>query len=201
MKDLKNKYIELIKSVTRPDSEIDSFIEYLEKSGFFTSPASTKYYGSYVGGLCEHSLKVYEILTYLVDRQEKKLYNKDTLILVSLLHDLSKIGYYEEYVSNKKVYSDNGSKWDDMGRYDWVSLPAYKVKEGRERYIFGSQGQNSERIASKYFPLSEEESAAIIWQKAGMDGNTCDDISYIMNKYPLVVFLHAADYIASYVNE
>ena len=32
---------------------------------FFTAPASTKYHGNYEGGLCEHSLDVYDMAVRL----------------------------------------------------------------------------------------------------------------------------------------
>ena len=42
----------------------DRLLEYLcsEESDFFTAPASTRYHGSYPGGLAEHSLHVYDCL-------------------------------------------------------------------------------------------------------------------------------------------
>jgi len=41
------------------------FMEWLVKEGFFTAPASTKYHGSYEGGLFDHSLEVAEVLVQL----------------------------------------------------------------------------------------------------------------------------------------
>ena len=38
------------------------FVEKLDKLGFFTAPSSTKYHGSYEGGLFDHSYAVAEQL-------------------------------------------------------------------------------------------------------------------------------------------
>ena len=36
----------------------DKLLDFLEKSDFFTAPASTKYHGAHEGGLLEHSLTI-----------------------------------------------------------------------------------------------------------------------------------------------
>ena len=40
----------------------------LTDKGFFDAPASTKYHGSYEGGLCDHSYNVTNSLVYLTDQ-------------------------------------------------------------------------------------------------------------------------------------
>lgn len=50
----REKYISILSKV--PNTE--RLIEWLETTDFFTAPASTKYHGSYEGGLVEHSLNV-----------------------------------------------------------------------------------------------------------------------------------------------
>ena len=57
-----NNYEEFTKIVNENIKRdgISEFMNYLEnESDFFTSPASTKYHGSYHGGLVDHSLNVY----------------------------------------------------------------------------------------------------------------------------------------------
>ena len=47
---------------------LEDLLDWLQKADFFTAPASTRYHGSYEGGLCEHSLDVYDYaqkLTFL----------------------------------------------------------------------------------------------------------------------------------------
>ena len=54
---MKEKMLELLKSINREG--IDKLISFLEKTDFFEAPASTRFHGSYAGGLVEHSIKVY----------------------------------------------------------------------------------------------------------------------------------------------
>ncbi|MDE5993144.1 MAG: hydrolase, partial [Oscillospiraceae bacterium] len=58
--DHKQEFLDIYKScITREGA--DKLLEYLlsDKSDFFTAPASTRFHGSYEGGLLEHSLNVY----------------------------------------------------------------------------------------------------------------------------------------------
>ena len=67
--DLKQEFIDIYKSnITREGS--DKLLEYLlsDKSDFFTAPASTRFHGSYEGGLLEHSLNVYYCLKDYLQR-------------------------------------------------------------------------------------------------------------------------------------
>ena len=54
----KERFLGILKSVNRLN--IDKLISWLEGSTFFTDPASAKFHGNYEGGLCDHSLAVYE---------------------------------------------------------------------------------------------------------------------------------------------
>ena len=49
----------------------DKLLDYLASPAcdFFTAPASTRFHGSYEGGLCEHSLNVYDCLCDYLQRQ------------------------------------------------------------------------------------------------------------------------------------
>ena len=59
----KEKFIEYYRThIKRQGAE--ELLEYLlsPQSDFFTAPASTRFHGAYEGGLCEHSVNVYESL-------------------------------------------------------------------------------------------------------------------------------------------
>ena len=97
----KERFIKLLSSVHRPG--IDDLITWLdEKSDFFTAPSSTVYHGCYEGGLCQHSLNVYDALKKFIDVSkdialaDKQVDNisEESLIIVSLLHDLCKTNFY-----------------------------------------------------------------------------------------------------------
>lgn len=58
MSALKDKFLTICRQRIKR-SGIDDLLAWLEKSDFFTAPASTKYHGAYPGGLLQHSLNVY----------------------------------------------------------------------------------------------------------------------------------------------
>ena len=74
---------------------MDKLLEFLEKTDFYTAPASTRFHGAYEGGLLEHSLKVYEILveksknTHLKEIQVSERYYKNSSIIALLYAKLT----------------------------------------------------------------------------------------------------------------
>ena len=101
MEDLKVEIIDLLCSTNRPG--VKDLIERMTENGYFTSPASTKYHGSFEGGLAKHS---YALYTYF-RAQVKELglvVPEESIILTSFLHDLCKVGAYIE--------TTNGYKWN-----------------------------------------------------------------------------------------
>lgn len=117
-----------------------------------------------------------------------KKYSDDTLKIVGLLHDLSRINFYELYKRNVK---DENGKWQEELNY--------KVRDAEDRDIAGSKGFNTFIILSQYIPLSKEELIAIYNQSAGMDKQeSTEDIHAILGKYNLTTYLHLADMLCSY---
>ena len=51
----KQEFLALCREKIHRDG-LEELLSWLQKSDFFTAPASTKYHGAYEGGLCEHSL-------------------------------------------------------------------------------------------------------------------------------------------------
>lgn len=45
---------------------IDDLMAWLENSDFFSAPASTRFHGSETGGLCKHSINVFQQLDRVV---------------------------------------------------------------------------------------------------------------------------------------
>ena len=83
----------LLQSVNRPG--IESLIDYLLESDYFTAPASTRYHNVFEGGLCQHSLNVTREFSKENVRWLKPV-PQDSVILCGLLHDLCKVGAYAE---------------------------------------------------------------------------------------------------------
>lgn len=214
----KEKFIELIK--TLPDYvNVEGLLNYLEESDFFNAPASTQYHGSYVGGLCEHSLLTYKHLCELVNlyasHEERKVEEEtdpetgfvtqvqtttviqdisdDSIKLVALLHDISKANYYESFVKNVPSGVDNN------GKTIWTKEVAFKVKAPELRFICSDSEVNSAYIANRFAALTTEEFAAIANHSAGMaDKYSNNDLHNILSKHKLVLLLHLAEMLATY---
>lgn len=194
----------LRENVTREGADVEGLIEKLESSDFFYAPASTKYHSCYAGGLCQHSLNVYYNLKNLI---EAKGYGtvipEESIAICGLLHDLSKMNFYEPTVRNKKLYFDEGTKKDEIGNFDWVSEKSWGYVSDDERFIFGNHEETSEFMARTFIPLNHIESAAIMNHHGGIgfDSSQGNTASRVMARYPLAAFLHMADMISVYVDE
>lgn len=199
----KYKFIELLRKIDRQGADIGALIYKLESSDFFIAPCSTIYHLNQDGGLCLHSLNVYNELCNLVKiyYPNECPFSEETLIIVSLLHDISKMNYYEKYAKNVKVYSETGKKSDELGKFDWVTQMAWKKRDPENRFVYGHHGQNSEYIANSYIPLTLEESAAITNHMGNDDEYHAYDSTFIYNRYPLAVLLHSADFLSAYIIE
>lgn len=191
VKENKNRFIYLIRSVNRENSNIEDLVNWLEnRSDFFEAPASTQYHCSYKGGLCEHSLNVYDTMCKLVNTFNIKC-NEDSIKILALLHDISKANYYEVWYRNVK---------DDNGK--WIQEANYRTKDFRFRFNLGNHEQNSEYIVRTFFDLSAEESAAILSHHAGMSFDSSKmDFSTIFNMYDLASLLHTADFLSTFLIE
>ena len=175
--DNKQKFIDLVQSISREGFMKDNLLTKLENSDFYTAPASAKYHCHYKGGLCEHSLNVYNNIVKLAEMKGVEI-DSDTLKIVALFHDLSKMNYYETYFMNKKNYHAGGTKHDEGGAFDWEAVSAYKVRENSERFLFGNHEQTSEFMLRSYCPLTYEESIAILHHHGGMGFDSAkDDVS------------------------
>lgn len=212
----KERFLELISSIKIKDANIEGLLRWLDKSDFFVAPASTKYHGSYAGGLCAHSLKVYDNLVKLtemfattvdqkweVDEEgkpipesvhmvERPIYSEDTLKVVALMHDIGKANHFTTYMRNVK--NETTGKWEQVEEF--------KVKDAEERFIYGNHEQNSEFMTHAFFPLSVEESSAILNHLGGMGADSAQMIiPTIYTKYSLALLLHMADLVACYIDE
>ena len=180
---MKEEFINLLRSIRREG--IEEVINFLEKSNFFTAPASTKYHGNYEGGLLEHSMKVYEILRHLVENSVIEINaDEDTLIIVALLHDICKANYYKTDYRNAK---------NDRG--EWEKVPYYTIDDT----IPYGHGEKSVMMITEYMRLTVEEKYCIRWHMGFTEPKELySTISAAYKKYPLALLLHEADLEATY---
>lgn len=84
---------DFLSMIERPG--INSLLDYLLESDYFTAPASTRYHNVFKGGLCQHSLNVTREFSKENVRWLKPV-PQDSVIICGLLHDLCKAGAYTE---------------------------------------------------------------------------------------------------------
>lgn len=206
----KQEFLSLLRTIERPGADIDRLIKKLESSDFFSAPASTQYHRSCKGGLCDHSLNVYYNMMHLfnyklptlrLDAEEIKQY-EESIKIVALLHDISKMNLYVESVKNVKVYAPEGDKRDSMGSYYWDSKLSYTVKEAKDRFIYGSHEATSEYMIRQFIPLTAEESSAVLHHMGGMSWDSAkDNYGEVYLNYPLALLLFTADILSTYTDE
>lgn len=165
----------------------DTLLDWLDETDFFTAPASTRFHGNYEGGLCEHSVNVWEELVRLLRAYPEIKVTAETAAIVTLLHDLCKIGCYKQELRNTKV---NGI---------WVQRPVYVFQED---YCFGGHGSKSVYLIQKHMPLTEAEAVAINCHMGPWDRSPNDySLGNAFEKFPLAMLVHMADMSATYVRE
>ena len=170
-----------------PRDGVENLIAYLEKSDFFTAPASTKFHAAYEGGLAEHSFNVYLRLKDLVAK-EGLSYTEETIAVCGLLHDLCKANTYKIELRNVK---ENG---------EWIKKPYYAIEE---QFPFG-HGEKSVFILQNYIHLSAEEALAINWHMGGFDQRVMGGsyaIADAFYMFPEALLFHIADLQATYLDE
>ncbi len=188
----KEEFIEIFKAnITR--SGADELLNFLErKSDFFTAPASARYHGAFEGGLCDHSVNVYHCLVdYLQRERVQELYGMDytgeTAAVVSLLHDVCKIGCYKKTFRNVK--NDATGTWEKVPSYTFDDPLPY------------GHGEKSVYIVNGFIRLSREEAMAIRWHMGFSGSEDNRTVGQALRKYPLAFALATADMEASYFLE
>ena len=177
----KERFIDIVnKNIHREG--IDKLMDYLEKSDFYTAPASTRFHDSYEGGLLDHSLRTYDHLKKLVDDYgllDDKIITEEMIAIIALFHDLCKVDFY-------KVEQ----RWRKNENNQWESYDTYAVDE---QFSFGGHGSKSVFIVQSFIKLRKIEASAINCHM-GMCGDSNDlSVGDAFRKYPIVYLLHVAD--------
>jgi len=163
-----------------------------DECDFFEAPASTKYHGNYQGGLCEHSLDVYDMAIGLEGLYRENIrkqylvlnrpYDRDqfmeSLAIAALFHDLCKANFYKAKVNGKNMN--------------------YTVDE---QLPFGGHGSKSVYLLSKYLKdIRDDEAIAI---NCHMGFSRAEDNSISIGESfrfsPLAWIIHVADEAATFM--
>lgn len=174
---------------------IENLMEWLEhETDFFAAPASTRYHGSYEGGLVEHSLNVYDRLVWEMENTVgagwQELYSPETVAIVALFHDLCKI---DRYVITEKWCKDENGGWEAYEAYEY----------NKEKAEMG-HGAQSVFYLQKFIQLTELEAQAIFWHMGAYDISPYATLAACSETFkwnPLAFLTHRADMAATYVTE
>jgi len=159
---------------------------------FFTAPASTKYHGNYAGGLCEHSLDVYDMAVGLEGLYRENIrkqylvlnrpYDRDqfmeSMTIAALFHDLCKANFYKAKVNGRNMN--------------------YTVDE---QLPFGGHGSKSVYMLSKYLKDIRDDEAIAINCHMGFSRSEDKTISIgeSFRFSPLAWIIHVADEAATFM--
>ena len=187
----KERFISIFKEkITREGSR--ELLNYLcsESCDFFIAPASTRYHGAEIGGLCRHSLNVYDCLCDQLARRRMKddygiHYNEESIAIAALLHDLCKINFYRVESRNVKK---NGV---------WEAVPYYTIEDN----LPYGHGEKSVYIISAYMRLTRDEAFAIRYHMGFSGPEDKNQIGRALEMFPLAFALNVADMEAAYFME
>lgn len=193
--DYKTEFIRIYKaSITREGS--DKLLDWLlNKSDFFTAPASTKFHSAYEGGLCEHSVKCYYRFAQNLQNEYEEVgaesvISAESVAIIALLHDVCKTNFYKTEYRNAK---------NEFG--EWVKVPYYTVDD----QIPYGHGEKSVYMISGFMRLTREEAMAINWHMGGWDarvmGGSSSALSNAFYKYKNAFLFHISDAQATYLDE
>ena len=187
----KSKFLKLFNNLIKRDGA-KQLLDWLETTDFFSSPSSTKFHSACNGGLCDHSLKVYDRFLNLVKNEYgeewEKTISAESVAIIALLHDICKVNTYKVDYKNVKIDGN------------WVQQPYYSVDDS----LPYGHGEKSVYIINGFLRLTREEAMAINWHMGGFDvrvrggSYSLADAYY---RYPICVLFHIADLEATYLDE
>ena len=189
MENLKQQFQEKLLSTKREGME--NVIKHLERLGFFTAPASTKFHLNVKGGLMQHSWNVCNTALMLREQMiqmKPELAEKlpvESVIIASLLHDVCKSNIYKDAILNRK--NDQGY-WEKVPGYevDYSSLP---LGHGEKSVIMlltlGLKMTRDEMLAIRWHMTA--------WELAFQSPEQKSNLQMAMATAPLCTIVQAAD--------
>ncbi len=191
MDNTKEKFIDIYNKYIKREGAKE-LLDFLQKSDFFVAPASTQFHSNYEGGLCTHSINVYNRFLKAVKNEYGEKYtdvvSDETIAICGLLHDICKIETFKLDTRNKKVDGN------------WVAVPYYTVEDS----LPYGHGEKSVYIISGFIRLTREEAMIINWHMGGFDARVkggAYGLSDAYYKYPLACIFHTCDMLATYLDE
>ncbi len=170
----------------------EELLKYLlsDSCDFFIAPASTRFHGAEPGGLCRHSLNVYDCLVDQLSRPRMRekygiSYSDESIAIAALLHDICKTNFYKVEMRNVKK--------DGV----WTAVPYYTIDD---RLPYG-HGEKSVYIVSGYMKLTRDEAFAIRYHMGFSGTEDNNQVGRALEMFPLAFALSVADMEAAYFME
>ncbi len=163
----------------------DELLEWIERTDFFTAPASTRYHCSCEGGLVMHSVSVFN--TMMEKHFDEETDSIESFAICALLHDLCKAQFYK--VSTRNVKNEETGQWE--------KVPYYAIDD---QFPYG-HGEKSVFLIERKMRLKLDEAMAIRWHMGEFGDKNSNAISQAYDAYPLAVKLHLADLESTYLRE
>lgn len=206
--------------------KVEDLLNMLDRTDFYTAPASVKYHCNFDGGLLQHTLNVYDSLIRLIEmkdiitptqkfgllekvREGKEITASEKEELDEIIKKLLNsnkvtfasivkvaLGHDFHKINYYKKYTKNVK--DDNGK--WVQQEAWGYRD--DPFTLGEDGTNSWYIMNSVLPLNFEEISAIEnHMGSGRSGQWLPGASGCWKKSNLAVLLHLADMYATFVVE
>ena len=206
--------------------KVEDLLNMLDRTDFYTAPASVKYHCNFDGGLLQHTLNVYDSLIRLIEmkdiitptqkfgllekvREGKEITDSEKEELDEIIKKLLNsnkvtfasivkvaLGHDFHRINYYKKYTKNVK--DDNGK--WVQQEAWGYRD--DPFTLGEDGTNSWYIMNSVLPLNFEEISAIEnHMGSGRSGQWLPGASGCWKKSNLAVLLHLADMYATFVVE
>ena len=176
---------------------IENVLAELGRLGFYGAPASTRFHGSYPGGLLEHSLCVYDEAVIIRESQLRlkpevaDSLPPDSIAIAALLHDVCKAEVYRQEEKRRKNAS---GMWESYNGYG-VDYAAFPLGHGEKSVI---------QLLRWGLEMTDDEIMAIRWHMSGFDlafqsPESRANYGAATEKCPLLAVLRAADGLASHI--
>ena len=176
---------------------IEAVLAELDKLGFYTAPASTRFHGSEPGGLLRHVMSVYDEAVAIRNVQiqlspgvESRL-PLDSVAIAALLHDVCKAEVYKEV---EKFRKDKNGQWEKYKTYG-VDYSNFPLGHGEKSVI---------QLLRWGLEMTNDEIMAIRWHMSGFDlafqsPEAKGNYAMATEACPLLAVVKAADGLASHI--
>ena len=177
---------------------VTQLLDYLDTTDFYTAPSSTKFHLNVEGGLCQHCLNVFETALKIYHAviepaitagtsPFKKEVTDESIAIVTLFHDLCKVGVYHK-----------AEKWRKDAQNRWESYVGYEFDDDLPM----GHGEKSVFILRNFIKLTREEILAVRWHMGMFDigeSGSSQRLAFhnACEKSALVSLVHAADFVSS----